>query len=43
MLDFGGMCLPKDLKSLCEFAERTESLNKIMKSTLYENKKIREE
>lgn len=38
---FGGMCLPKDLKSLSEFAERTNSLNKVMKSALSENKILR--
>jgi len=38
---FGGMCLPKDLNSLCEFANRSNSLNEMMKVAINENKKIR--
>ena len=40
---FGGMCFPKDLSSLTEFADRSNSLNKIMKSALAENKIVRGE
>lgn len=38
---FGGMCLPKDLNSLCEFADRSNSLNEMMKAAINENKKVR--
>lgn len=40
-LGFGGMCLPKDISSLCEFASRSESLNEMMKSAIKENNIIR--
>ena len=38
---FGGMCFPKDLASLCEYAERNGSINSMMKSAIKENKAIR--